>query len=102
MTRTGTCAPMTTQASGATSAQRHKLSRLHRQEMRIDAKKKEPVVTDHLLETFDNGIATLTMNRPEARNAMSADMTDKLHEALPRLASDRKVRCVVLTGTGGA
>ena len=37
-----------------------------------------------LLETVDNGIATLTMNRPEARNAMSGDMISAFLEALPR------------------
>ena len=59
-------------------------------------------MTDHLIETFDNGIATLTMNRPEARNAMSGEMMAAMTEALPRLAADRNVRCVVLTGKGGA
>ena len=59
-------------------------------------------MTDHLIETFDNGVATLTMNRPEARNAMSGEMMTAMHEALPRLAADRNVRCVVLTGAGGA
>lgn len=56
----------------------------------------------HLLESFENGIATLTMNRPEARNAMSGPMMDALAEAVPRLARDRKVRLLVLTGAGGA
>ena len=55
-----------------------------------------------LLETVDNGIATLTMNRPEARNAMSGDMISAFLEALPRLGADSNVRCVVLTGAGGA
>ena len=55
-----------------------------------------------LLETLDGGIATLTMNRPEARNAMSGDMIAALLEALPRLGADNSVRCVVLTGAGGA
>ncbi len=59
-------------------------------------------MTDHLLETFEAGVATLTMNRPEARNAMSGEMMAAMHEALPRLAADNAVRCVVLTGTGGA
>ncbi len=59
-------------------------------------------MSDHLIETFADGIATLTMNRPQARNAMSGDMMAAMHEALPRLAADRKVRCVVLTGAGGA
>ena len=42
------------------------------------------------------------MNRPEARNAMSGDMISALLEALPRLGADNSVRCVVLTGAGGA
>ncbi len=59
-------------------------------------------MTDHLIETFKDGIATLTMNRPEARNALSGEMQSALSEALPRLAADRAVRVIVITGTGGA
>ena len=55
-----------------------------------------------LLESIEGGIATLTMNRPEARNALSAEMFDGLSEALPRLANDPSVRLVVLTGAGSA
>ena len=55
-----------------------------------------------LEEHFENGVLTLTMNRPEARNAMSGEMMSKLQEAVPRAAADPKVRCVVLTGAGGA
>ena len=57
---------------------------------------------DHLIETVDDGVATLTMNRPEARNALSAAMSAGLEEAIPRLAEDSDIRVVVLTGTGGA
>ena len=59
-------------------------------------------MSDHLLETFDDGVATLTMNRPEARNALSGPMMAGLQEAIPRLAADPAVRVVVLTGAGGA
>jgi 2-(1,2-epoxy-1,2-dihydrophenyl)acetyl-CoA isomerase len=59
-------------------------------------------MTDHLLETHADGITTLTMNRPEARNAMSGEMLDALLAAMPRLANDPAVRLVVLTGAGGA
>jgi 2-(1,2-epoxy-1,2-dihydrophenyl)acetyl-CoA isomerase len=59
-------------------------------------------VTDHLLETVEDGVATLTMNRPEARNALSGEMGAALSEAVARLAADTKVRVVVLTGAGGA
>jgi 2-(1,2-epoxy-1,2-dihydrophenyl)acetyl-CoA isomerase len=55
-----------------------------------------------LLERVEGGIATLTMNRPDARNALSTAMFDGLSEALPRLANDPKVRLVVLTGAGAA
>jgi 2-(1,2-epoxy-1,2-dihydrophenyl)acetyl-CoA isomerase len=59
-------------------------------------------MTDHLIETVDDGVATLTMNRPEARNALSGEMQAALSEAIPRLAADRAVRVIVLTGAGGA
>ena len=59
-------------------------------------------MTTDLLEAIDGGIATLTMNCPEARNALSRDMMMALAEALPRLANDPAVRLVVLTGTGAA
>jgi 2-(1,2-epoxy-1,2-dihydrophenyl)acetyl-CoA isomerase len=59
-------------------------------------------MTDQLIETFADGVATLIMNRPEARNALTSDMQAALAEAVPRLAADPAVRVVVLTGAGGA
>lgn len=59
-------------------------------------------MTDQLIETFEDGVATLTMNRPEARNALTVEMQAALGEAVPRLALDPKVRAVVLTGAGNA
>jgi 2-(1,2-epoxy-1,2-dihydrophenyl)acetyl-CoA isomerase len=55
-----------------------------------------------LLESFEAGIATLTLNRPEARNALTRPMLAALAEALSRLAADPAVRLVVLTGAGAA
>lgn len=60
------------------------------------------MMTDQLLEEFSDGIATLTLNRPEARNAMTGEMLNALSEAVQRLALDPDVRCVVLTGAGNA
>ena len=60
------------------------------------------IMSEHLIETFENGVCTLTMNRPEARNAMSGPMMVALNEAVPRVAADKNVRAVVLTGAGGA
>ncbi len=59
-------------------------------------------MTDHLLEKVEDGVATLTMNRPEARNAMSGEMLEAMTEALKRHAADRSIRAVVLTGAGDA
>jgi 2-(1,2-epoxy-1,2-dihydrophenyl)acetyl-CoA isomerase len=57
---------------------------------------------EDLIETFEDGVATLTMNRPQARNALTGEMQAGLSEAMPRLAADKRVRAVVITGAGGA
>jgi len=59
-------------------------------------------MTDTLLETIEDGVAVLTMNRPERRNALNEDMLNAMLEAFPRLANDDSVGCVVLTGAEGA
>ena len=50
----------------------------------------------HLEVTLENGIATLTMNRPEARNALSMEMRSKLNDTLHDIENDSTVRCVIL------
>jgi 2-(1,2-epoxy-1,2-dihydrophenyl)acetyl-CoA isomerase len=55
-----------------------------------------------LLETIEDGIATLTLNQPERLNAFSPDMLAGLHEALPRLGANPAVGAIVLTGSGRA
>ncbi|MET0325425.1 MAG: enoyl-CoA hydratase-related protein, partial [Ilumatobacteraceae bacterium] len=50
----------------------------------------------------DDGILTLTMNRPEARNAMTGTMTAALADVLAHAELDPAVACIVLTGSGGA
>lgn len=55
-----------------------------------------------LLEAVSNRVATLTMNRPDALNALSGEIMDGLLEALPRLAADPGIGCVVLAGAGRA
>ena len=59
-------------------------------------------MSSELLETFHDGIATLTINRPQSRNSMTTEVMKGLSEAMPRLANDPSVRLVVLTGAGGA
>ena len=55
-------------------------------------------MTTDLLETIKDGVAVLTMNRPDRLNAMSRPMLDAMLEALHRLSDDTAVGAVVLTG----
>jgi 2-(1,2-epoxy-1,2-dihydrophenyl)acetyl-CoA isomerase len=56
--------------------------------------------TDHLLASLDGGVLTLTLNRPEARNAMSGEMTEALAQKLGWAELAPEVKVVVLTGAG--
>lgn len=58
--------------------------------------------TGDLLARIDDGVAILTFNRPERRNALSTPMLNALARLLARFEIDDDVRCVVLTGAGGA
>ena len=58
--------------------------------------------TDHLLAEVDDGVAVLTMNRPERRNAFSTDMVYAMGRVLADLEIDDSVGAVVVTGAGGA
>ena len=53
-----------------------------------------------LAVTREAGVLTLTLNRPEKRNALSAAMVEALHQALESADLDPEVRVVVLTGAG--
>jgi 2-(1,2-epoxy-1,2-dihydrophenyl)acetyl-CoA isomerase len=56
--------------------------------------------TTDLLASLDDGVLTLTLNRPEARNAMSGSMTAALGQQLASAELDTAVKCIVLTGAG--
>jgi 2-(1,2-epoxy-1,2-dihydrophenyl)acetyl-CoA isomerase len=53
-----------------------------------------------VLEAIKDGVAILTLNRPDRLNAMSGEMLDAMLEALPRLADDPGVGAIVITGAG--
>lgn len=56
-------------------------------------------MADILVEVADH-VATITINRPERRNAFTVDMFDMLGDALNEAAAHPEVRCIVLTGAG--
>jgi 2-(1,2-epoxy-1,2-dihydrophenyl)acetyl-CoA isomerase len=58
--------------------------------------------TDDLLAEVDDGVAVLTLNRPDRRNAFSTAMVEALGRMLARVETDNDVGAVVVTGAGGA
>jgi enoyl-CoA hydratase len=54
-----------------------------------------------LLREARDGVVLLTLNRPEARNALNTALLGALAETLGRLAEDKACRCVLLTGAEG-
>jgi 2-(1,2-epoxy-1,2-dihydrophenyl)acetyl-CoA isomerase len=59
-------------------------------------------MSDVLLESVEDGVLTLTLNRPERLNALTPEMCDRLHRALLAAAADSAVGAIVVTGAGDA
>ncbi|MCD2172270.1 enoyl-CoA hydratase [Rhizobium sp. C4] len=59
-------------------------------------------MTDHYTVAKKDGIATITLNRPESLNALSDDMIFGLTDDLKRIATDPEVGAVIITGAGRA
>lgn len=55
---------------------------------------------DRLLVTRDRGVTTVTINRPDVRNAVDVPTFDQLIAAFAEISRDPEVRCVILTGAG--
>lgn len=53
-----------------------------------------------LITSLDGGVLTLTLNRPDKRNALSAELIELLHQAFERADLDSAVRTMVLRGAG--
>ncbi|HTO52216.1 MAG TPA: crotonase/enoyl-CoA hydratase family protein [Myxococcota bacterium] len=58
-------------------------------------------MSPHAIVERDGHVLLVTLNRPEARNALSPDMLWRLYEAWRLLDRDPELRCAVLTGAGG-
>jgi 2-(1,2-epoxy-1,2-dihydrophenyl)acetyl-CoA isomerase len=56
--------------------------------------------SDIILLDISDGIATVTLNRPERLNALSGELLDTLPGVIQKVADDDGVRCLVLTGAG--
>src|ERR1044072_2240250 len=54
----------------------------------------------HLLKSVEDGVMKITLNRPDAMNALSRDMMNSLTDALNEAAGSRDIGCVVVRGAG--
>lgn len=54
-----------------------------------------------ILSATENGVRTITLNRPDAMNCLTAQMGAELQKELRDIAKAKAVRCVVVTGAGG-
>ncbi|HEY3830959.1 MAG TPA: crotonase/enoyl-CoA hydratase family protein [Acidimicrobiia bacterium] len=61
----------------------------------------EELTTKHCTVERDGAVVTMTMNRPEKRNALSSDMLAGLVMAYEYIDATPEVRCAILTGAGG-
>ena len=58
-------------------------------------------MSDTVLQSLDNGLLTITMNRPERRNAINTEMSDALIESARRATENPQVRAILLRGANG-
>jgi enoyl-CoA hydratase len=57
-------------------------------------------MADYVLVEKSDGVAILTMNRPEQLNALNHQLSSELHDAVTRMSADDEVGCIVITGAG--
>lgn len=55
---------------------------------------------ENILFETDNGVATVTLNRPQALNALTFEMMDEVQDALAKVEADQGIRALILTGAG--
>lgn len=55
---------------------------------------------DYILVEKTDGVAILTMNRPEKLNAMNRQLSGELHDAVQQMNADDDIGCIVITGAG--
>lgn len=57
---------------------------------------------EHILTQVEDGVGTITLNRPDKLNAMNRKLSAELHDAVKAMDADDAVGCIVITGSGKA
>jgi enoyl-CoA hydratase/carnithine racemase len=68
----------------------------------ILALKEESMALEQIITELDNGILTITLNRPDRLNAWTQKMASELLETFDRVDADDEIRVVIVTGAGRA
>jgi enoyl-CoA hydratase len=55
---------------------------------------------EHILADVEDGVAILTLNRPEKLNAMNRKLGEELHDAVKQAEANEAIGCIVITGAG--
>lgn len=66
-----------------------------------DLSKNQLPAANHLVLERAGSVLKIWLNRPESKNALSAEMTDELQQVLDAVRDDRSIRTIVLRGKGG-
>src|SRR4030088_1636044 len=90
--------------TGAARKAHRKGTRLSPCRMGVAMSTTPQTVPEHplVLEKHEDGVATLTLNRPEKLNALSTDLAVAFNETLGRIGADQNIHAVVLTGAARA
>lgn len=55
---------------------------------------------EHILTEIEDGVAIITLNRPDKLNAMNRKLSSELYDAMKKMEADDAVGCIVITGAG--
>ncbi len=55
---------------------------------------------EHILTEIEDGVATVTLNRPDKLNAMNRKLSREMHHAVKQMEAEDAVGCIVITGAG--
>ena len=68
--------------------------------LQLHYQKNKHMTFENLLVSTENGLATITINRPKKLNALNKNTIEELHNAFKNLETDASVKAIIITGSG--